>query len=780
MLSLSAQSAFSAAPASSTRSGARRLFGLLALLLLLAARPARATHIVGGELDLRYLQNNDYQLSLNLYFDAVNGMPGALDTELTASIFERSTNRWIRDIVLPLTSNTFVNYTNPACTRPSLITRKLLYSQQLTLPADTYSSAGGYYVAVERCCRNVTISNIVRPGDAAQTFYMEFPAVARQGQPFRDSTPRTFPPLGDYACLNELFYYDFGGQDPDGDSLIYDMVTPLNGYSTPTVPKPGRAQPAPYPPVQWKPQPAGQPPLSADNQIPGAPALGIDPHTGRLTVRPSQEGLFVFGVRCQEFRRGEKIGETRRDFQLYVLKCPKNAPPSELLSTDQPGAPAYRPGRDTIRITATGSRCLRLRFTDPDPDSRLTATLRPVNFTGVLPAFSTVASGVVRTPGAPDTLTATLCFPACLDTKGKVFLLDVMVADDGCSLPKRDTVRVAFIAAPAPNNPPTISSTAGPSLPLHARVGDIVRFDVLATDPEGDPLTLQLSGKAFNPADLGATLSQTPTGKQIQGHFEWKVDCRAVAPPGTAAVAREFVFTASSQPCADRQSALVTVPIIVDYSNHAPQLTSTLPPAPALPTDPPPLVRLTLGDSYTATFNGTDADRDPLVLSATGQGFELAAAGMRFTALGGTGQASAVFRWDATCEAVRLQKVLVVTFQLQESTCQPQPQTRTVRFQVLSPDSIPFHPPNIITPNGDDKNQYFTFDRSNSENPVLPPDFCDARFADVQIFSRWGQLVYKSADRQFKWAGQGMAGSYFYLITFTDGRKYKGWLDVMP
>lgn len=753
---------------------------LLAGLGLLAAGPAAATHIVGGELDLQYLQNSDYRLSLNLYFDAINGSPGALDNDLTASIFEKGSNRWIRDIVLPLTSNTFVNYSNPACTQPTLSTRKLLYSQQLMLPADTYANPAGYYVAVERCCRNVTIANIVRPQDAAQTFYLEFPAVVRQGQPFRDSTPRIFPPLGDYACRNELFYYDFGGQDPDRDSLVYDMVTPLNGYSDPTTPKPGRARPAPYPPVQWQPQPAGLPALGADNQIPGAPRLTIDARTGRLTVRPTQLGLFVFGVRCQEFRKGEKIGETRRDFQLKVLQCPKNAPPSMVLIQDAPGARPYRPGRDTLRLTATGPRCLRLRFTDPDPTSRLTATLRPVNFSGLLPTFSTAATGLVHAAGAPDTLTTTLCFPACLDTKGQVFLLDVVVADDGCSLPKRDTVRVAFTARPAPNRPPTARTTAGPTLPLHAKVGDIVRFDVLAADPDADPLTLQMSGRNFSPADLGATLSQAPAGGQLVGHFEWKVDCRAVGPAGAAPVAREFVFTASSQPCADPQTAAVTVPIIVDYANEAPRLTSTLPLAGA-PTNPPVLIRLALGETYSATLAGTDADHDALVLSAAGQGFDLAAAGMRFTSQGGAGQASGTFRWEAACDAVRLnQRELVVTFQLQESTCRPQPQSRTVRFVVASPDSVAFRPPNIITPNGDGQNDFFTFDRSNSENPVLPPDFCDARFADVQIFSRWGQLVFKSDDRQFRWGGQKLAATYYYLITFTDGRKFRGWLDVAP
>jgi hypothetical protein len=206
------------------------------VLALFTPLLAAATHIVGGELDLQHRTGSTYALSLNLYFDAINGNPGALDQRLTATIFSKADNRRLINVDLILTGNTFVNYTNPACTVGSLSTRKLVYTSNIVLDAATYTSPGGYYVAVERCCRNVTISNIVAPQSAAQAFYLEFPAVVRNGQPFIDSTPRIFPPLGDYACVNDLFYYDFGGQDPDGDSLAYDMVTPLNGHSTPANP----------------------------------------------------------------------------------------------------------------------------------------------------------------------------------------------------------------------------------------------------------------------------------------------------------------------------------------------------------------------------------------------------------------------------------------------------------------------------------------------------------------------------------------------------------------
>ncbi|MDB5267169.1 MAG: hypothetical protein JWP58_209 [Hymenobacter sp.] len=752
-------------------------FGFLLFIMgwLGLAGPAKATHIVGGEMELVHNSGDSYTLLLNLYFDAYYGSPSALDADLTASIFDKATNNRMMNVLLPLTSNTFVSYTNPACAKPTLSTRKLVYSKLITLPAGTYNGPQGYYAAVERCCRNNSISNIMDPGGAAQTFYLEFPSVVRRGQPFYDSTPRIFPPLADYACRDELFYYDFGGQDADKDSLVYELVTPLNGHSSSNQPKPASAAPGPYATITWQqPAPAlpGQPalpPLGTLNQIPGTPTLQINRFTGRLTVRPSDLGLFVFGVSCSEYRKGEKIGESRRDFQLMVLNCPTNTKPSMVLLPATASNAPYRPGRDTLRLVPGGNHCVRLRFTDPDPNSRLTLSLSPVNFSGLLPAFTTATSGAVRSPGQPDTLTATLCFPDCINTHGKVFLLDVVVGDDGCSLPKRDTVRVAFTSVPPPNSPPTLTTTAGPSLPLHVRVGDLVTFNLTGADPDNDPIQLEMTGQGFSPGSLGATLTQTAAGNQQLGRFSWRVDCRAVGPDSLLV----FQFAAANTPCEARQATTISVPIIVRYANTPPVLTAS--PLFPLPAGPGvlPVVRLPLGATFTTALAGVDADRDGLTLTATSENFSLAEAGMRFTAQNGVGVAAGTFRWDVSCDAVVLHRPLEVTFQLVDATCRPAAQRQTVRFEVIRPDSPELKLYNIITPNGDRINDEFRL-------PELPLNFCDEQFASVRIFSRWGQQLFESHDRDFRWPGQGSGGLYYYLVTYTDGRSFKGWLEVKP
>ena len=739
----------------------RAIWLLLCGLLLLAGR-ARASHIVGGELELAHTTGTSYVLTLNLYFDAITGTTDLIMGSVTASIFDKATNSRMQDVALPITSNALVSYTNPLCARPKFSTRKLVYSKEITLAGGTYNGPQGYYVAVEQCCRNASIANIVNPGNAAQAFYLEFPSVTRSGQSFFDSTPRLFPALSEYACLGEPFYFDFGGADADGDSLAYELVTPLNGHASINVPRP-TATAAPYAPVAWNPG------LSATNPLPGNPTLRIDRLTGRLSARPTNLGLFIFGVRCIEYRQGEKIGEVHRDFQLLVLTCPPNARPAVAVLPGTTGPTRYVPGRDTLRFGPGGNHCVRVRFSDPDLNSRLTLAVRAVNFTGPMPSFTTASAGTVHAAGQPDTLSSTLCFPDCLDSHGRVWQLDVIVADDGCSLPKRDTVRLTFVALPPPSGPPTVASTTPVGQPLVVRVGDVVSFDVQAAAPFNQSVQLELAGQGFVPADLGATLTPTGAGNPQLARFRWPVDCRVLAGDSV----RVFRFMAVTAPCGVRQTATMSIAVVVRYANAAPVLRTTVPlPLPSAPGEPP-LVRLPLGATYSLDFIGTDANHDNLTLTAGSEKFTLAETGMRFTARNGSGSATGTFVWDVSCGAVNLHRPLDVTFQLLDATCRPLPQRQTVRFEVETPASPVLRLYNIITPNADGQNDTFRL-------PELPVDFCDNRFARIQVFSRWGQPVFESSDREFRWTGEGQAGTYYYLVTYTDGRRFKGWLEVKP
>lgn len=71
---------------------------------------------------------------------------------------------------------------------------------------------------------------------------------------------------------------------------------------------------------------------------------------------------------------------------------------------------------------------------------------------------------------------------------------------------------------------------------------------------------------------------------------------------------------------------------------------------------------------------------------------------------------------------------------------------------------------NVITPNGDGKNDYF----------IVP-----APSSSLEIFNRWGKSVFKATDYQNDW-GKGIAnGTYFYVVDTPQGNHCKGWVEVL-
>jgi gliding motility-associated-like protein len=710
--------------------------------ILLLSVQARATHIVGGEFGLEYRFGNTYRVTMNLYYDEVNGNPLAVDQNILVRIFDKTGSSRL-DVFLPIRSSALVNYTDIACTIGELKTRKVVYSQDIVLSPTTFNDPRGYYMVYERCCRNETISNIAWPGGAAQAFYMEFPAVVKNGSQFINSSPVLFPPLSDYACANELFYYDFSGTDADGDSLVYSMSTPLNGHTTRDNPA-AAPRPAPYPEINWLPG------YNLNNQIQGDPPMNIDRQTGRLVVRPNRTGLFVFGIKVEEYRDGVKIGEVRRDFQLLVKDCPRNDTP--VVQARVNGQTTNYKRGDVIRINATDARCINVEFTDPDPNSLITLYTRPVNFKSQLYSFSGTTQGVVNGPGGATSLQAQLCFDDCFDSQGQVYKLDLIVKDNGCSLPRQDTLQVSFIIDPIPNDPPSIQLSK-PDRVFNVMEGDVIDFNVLGFDADNDQVSISARGLNFDINSLPINFQSRSGMGQVQSPFSWVIGCEALRQP-----AYQIEFTATSMVCGQEVSRTEVIEVRTDYPNQPPVLT----------TDKTELVfEVDLNQPFEANFNGTDIDGHLLSMLARGQNFDMAQLGMRFTATGGAGAATGKFDWVATCDAFE-QGVLRVDFILQEDACAPSPDQRiTLEFRVKVPDYKTFVPPNIFTPNGDGLNDFF-------EIPGMPADVCTSAFQHIRIYNRWGKEVYSSTAHDFKWDGKNVNdGVYYYVIDY-GADKFKG------
>ncbi len=283
-------------------------------IIFLFVCKATATHVVGGDITYRHIENDSFEITLILYIDCINGSPQAIaqDADGMIGVFDTTGNllkTLLENRSLPIRINS-VNYN---CVQPpsNACVDKYTYKYYTRLP----QIPGGIILAFQRCCRNNSITNIINPNATGATYWTR---IRDTVQTFGfNSSPvfNTLPP--NFLCNNSNFVFDHSATDTDGDSLSYELYTPYNGASqTSPLPRPPAAPP--YYGVVWA------SPFDVNNMMKGLPELTIDSISGIIKVLPKIIGQFVVGIGVKEFRKGMLIGFTRRDFQFNVLACQFN------------------------------------------------------------------------------------------------------------------------------------------------------------------------------------------------------------------------------------------------------------------------------------------------------------------------------------------------------------------------------------------------------------------------------------------------------------------------
>jgi len=291
-----------------------RALTLLFVLVLFSHTKLSATHIVGGEMNYTCLGNNQYEITLTIFRDCFYGNPLAFfDDPASIGVFNAQ-NMLLQNILVPLLNNdTLSPVLSGECfvVPPDVCVHTTTYRATVTLPP----IIGGYQLSYQRCCRNQTILNIVNPLATGATYGV---TISEQALLECNTSPKfqQWPPL--YICVNEPISFDQSASDADGDSIVYRLCAPLTGAS-PAVPQPQPPNNPPYAPVTWIAPPYGV--SNMLNGFPGGDVLQIDPFTGLLTGTPNTIGQFVVGICIEEYRNGQLISTTRRDFQYNVGVC---------------------------------------------------------------------------------------------------------------------------------------------------------------------------------------------------------------------------------------------------------------------------------------------------------------------------------------------------------------------------------------------------------------------------------------------------------------------------
>gem|GEM_PF-869889 len=280
---------------------------LFLLFALGGTQSAFATHIIGGEMNYQCLGNNAYQISLTVYRDCFLG-EAPLDDTAYVAIFDRRGNLIDTLPILLGAVDSIRQFDACLLIPPNICVETTTYIDTITL----LPQAGGYHLAYQRCCRNSTILNIIDPLNTGATYDIlltEAAMLSCNNSPIKKIEPPTF------VCVNRQLVWDNSATDREGDSLVYRLSTPLDGGISIDNPRPRPALPPPYNEIVWN-----TPTYDLDNILGGMP-LSINPKTGILTGTPNIIGQFVVGICIDEYRDGQFLSTTRRDFQYNVIPC---------------------------------------------------------------------------------------------------------------------------------------------------------------------------------------------------------------------------------------------------------------------------------------------------------------------------------------------------------------------------------------------------------------------------------------------------------------------------
>ncbi len=293
--------------------GWSRLVFILGLFII-SLPQAYATHIVGGDLTYECLGNGDYEVTLTVRRDCENGVE-PFDTIAYVGIYDGFGN------LLPFfgTGGT-IQMTNPTITTidtdldsgcgfigdPVCVT-EAVYKGIVNLPVRNT----GYYFVYQRCCRNVTLDNIIDPLEVGSTYSIR---LLENTMEECNSAPvfNDWPDV--YICTDMTLTFDMSATDPEGDSLVYSLCPPQDGASFDN-PYPAPPSGPPFDLVEYK------PPFTFDNPFPADVPLSIDPQTGLLTSVPNTVGQWLVGVCVQEYRNGELVTTVIRDFEYNTRIC---------------------------------------------------------------------------------------------------------------------------------------------------------------------------------------------------------------------------------------------------------------------------------------------------------------------------------------------------------------------------------------------------------------------------------------------------------------------------
>jgi len=363
---------------------------------------AYATHAAGMDLSYQCLGGNQYLVYATFYRDC-NGIeaPPFLPIDVSSIACSYSFTFTANEVFSTQGSDT-ISHLAGLC--PGLNSQcvggnyqgyeQYIYSVVITLP----SECNDWIIATHESARNDAITNLATPG--SYDLYVECHLDNTGG--LCDNSPLfSTIPLA-YSCTNQLFVYNHGAYDPDGDSLVYTLVNPLDTLNGPI-------------------------PYSSINLSPTYPLytttgdFGFDPLTGQMICTPSSNQIVVISVRIDEYRDGVKIGSTQRDVQVVIKPCSNNVPEIPLGIENVVGGSLINSNTVVVCPGVT----LDFDLVGVDVDS--------ANILEMVTNLALTIPGAVFTTSGTNPITGHFTWSTSVSDSG-FYVFTVTISDDGCPI----------------------------------------------------------------------------------------------------------------------------------------------------------------------------------------------------------------------------------------------------------------------------------------------------------------------------------------------------------
>ncbi len=260
-----------------------------------------------------------------------------------------------------------------------------VYQKIIVLPAQ----CDDWFISNRICCRNNGITTINNPG--SQSIYVEttIDNTIINNSPIFSNNPVPF------VCSDQSYCFNNGAVDPDGDSLVYSLVTPRTntGVGDTVTFNTGFTKSSP---------------------ITSNPALSIDSSTGDICMFPTDSTeIGVMAILVEEYRNGVKIGSIMRDIQMRIIGCPNgNTTPSV---SGINGTNNY-----TTKVCANTNLTFSIFANDPDTGQTITMTWN-----------GAITGATFNTSGNPPTGVFSWT-PTLADVRNQPHCFTVEVSDDNC------------------------------------------------------------------------------------------------------------------------------------------------------------------------------------------------------------------------------------------------------------------------------------------------------------------------------------------------------------